>query len=674
MDVVNDLHMGPPATTNLGGSLTSTEDVNSLQKQKMARKNKQGNAVESEGPDFSLDNSSPKTDGTIKHPLHEFPALPDLLSCQKIVEFNSTNEKSKRQKTTHDFVEGNVNGCSTPENTFSPKTFTPALDMPSEHPIQCVHTDPITSKSCVEVGICQGHNEEKEQDMINTTAENSNEQHDAQEVSCNHISVVACPEPFVKQYVLEVVKLNIENGINDNISNPEDKNGFVKNTSLVKKNDDDPAVYDFSDKKLCIKTYARRKMVNSNCRRNSGYPSPENSNEKPTIQDHHKENSHKFSDGPLRVGLMDGDTNLSIDQDASQSGAAAEEIKLSTDCINEQRFMTTSSVVDIPVEQLETNGRPHDPTEITRNDLCCAGDVSDLSLDTVRDGHVKISQFSLDRTVAGNSKNKLLILDVNGLLADFVSDTPTRYRREPEPDFLLKGRKVYKRPFCDDFLQFCFDRFHVGVWSSRAKTNVDEAIKYLMGKSASKLLFCWNQSHCTITQFTTVENRNKPLVLKELRKLWEKAEPDLPWERGEFNESNTLLLDDSPYKALVNPMHTATFPYSYRYYDTKDSELGPGGNLRVYLEGLAMAENVQKYVAENPFGQRPIRETNPSWAYYRKVIEAVQRSQNAGPSSPVNVSLELVKIDFVFGYCVWLGNFSNVDYRNKLESHLKLLR
>lgn len=670
MDVVKDLHMGSPATTS---SLTSTEDVNSWQKHKMARKKKQGDAAECEGPYFSLDNSLPKTDTTIKHSLHES-------------QVNSTrkNEKSKRRKTTLNATEGNVNGCSTPENTFSPTSSRPALDMPSEHPIQCVSTDPTTSQSCVKVGICHGHDEEKEQNMINTTAESGNVQNGDREVRCGHISVVASPEPFVKVYESESVKLNNEHSINDNISSPEVNNALVKNTSLVKKNDDDPAVYEFSDKNLCVKTYARRKMVNSNSRRNSDYPSPENCNKEPTVQDHQNDGSHEFSDGPLRVGLVDGETKLSIDQVTSQNGDAAEEMKLSTDnineqrfmitssvvdtpvephetnggqlehteitrndlcCaagerelstdnINEQRFMTTSSVEDIPVEQLETNGRQLDHTKITRNDLCCAGDVSDLSLDTVRDGNLKSSQFSLDRSVAANLKKKLLILDVNGLLADFVSvvDTRTRYRPEPEPDFLHKGRKVYKRPFCDDFLQFCFDRFHVGVWSSRAKSNVDEAIKFLMGESASKLLFCWNQSHCTKTQFSTVENRDKPLVLKELRKVWDKAEPDLPWEKGEFNESNTLLLDDSPYKALMNPMHTAIFPYSYRYYDTKDSELGPGGDLRVYLERLAMAENVQTYVSENPFGQRPIRESNPSWIYYRRVIDAVKRSQNVMPS------------------------------------------
>ncbi|KAG4926931.1 hypothetical protein JHK85_053417 [Glycine max] len=43
-------------------------------------------------------------------------------------------------------------------------------------------------------------------------------------------------------------------------------------------------------------------------------------------------------------------------------------------------------------------------------------------------------------------------------------------------------------------------------------------------------------------------------MLKELRNLWEKDEHDLPRENREFSESNTLLLlDDSPYMALLNP-------------------------------------------------------------------------------------------------------------------------
>lgn len=73
------------------------------------------------------------------------------------------------------------------------------------------------------------------------------------------------------------------------------------------------------------------------------------------------------------------------------------------------------------------------------------------------------------------------------------------------------------------------------------------------------IVFMQHQSHCTDTGFTTVENSNKPLLLKELKKLWDKLEPDLPWNKGEYNESNTLLLDDSPYKALRNPVCLFSF-------------------------------------------------------------------------------------------------------------------
>lgn len=68
------------------------------------------------------------------------------------------------------------------------------------------------------------------------------------------------------------------------------------------------------------------------------------------------------------------------------------------------------------------------------------------------------------------------------------------------------------------------------------------------------ILFSQDRSHCTPTKFKTLEDKHKPVVLKELRKIWEKHDPSLPWKKGDYNQSNTLLLDDSPYKALLNPV------------------------------------------------------------------------------------------------------------------------
>lgn len=244
---------------------------------------------------------------------------------------------------------------------------------------------------------------------------------------------------------------------------------------------------------------------------------------------------------------------------------------------------------------------------------------------------VKIPQACApERPHIGRVTKKLLILDVNGLLADIVSYVSAGY----QANIVVSGKSVFKRPFCDDFLRFCFEKFDVGVWSSRTKRNVNPLIDFLFGDSRHKLLFCWDQSHCTDTGFTTVENRSKPLFLKELKKIWEYLESTLQLNKGEYDESNTLLLDDSPYKALCNPVHTAIFPPSYGYRDLADSSLGPEGDLRVYLERLAEAENVQEFVAQHPFGQRAITESDPSWGFYSRIASADScQSQNAASTS-----------------------------------------
>jgi len=109
-------------------------------------------------------------------------------------------------------------------------------------------------------------------------------------------------------------------------------------------------------------------------------------------------------------------------------------------------------------------------------------------------------------------------------------------------------------------------------------------------------------SKFTDTGHKTLENSDKPLVLKELKKLWQKEDPDLPWEEGDYSPSNTLLVDDSPYKALRNLVfvkkppyvglskmitynemthcfhlvqpHIGIFPHSYSYQNRTDDSLG----------------------------------------------------------------------------------------------------
>ncbi|CAH1413221.1 unnamed protein product [Lactuca virosa] len=191
---------------------------------------------------------------------------------------------------------------------------------------------------------------------------------------------------------------------------------------------------------------------------------------------------------------------------------------------------------------------------------------------------------------------------------DIVSPPP----KDLKSDKNISRRAIFKRPFLDDFLRFCFQRFDVAIWSSRTRKVLDPVVDYLLGDLKKKLLFLWDLSHCTNSSARSLENIHKFIVFKEVKKIWEKIEF--------YDESNTLLLDDSPYKALLNPKHTGVFPLSYTYRDTNDNSLGPNGDLRVYLEGVGTTENVKTYVEQHPFGQNAIDKRSPRWAFYSKSV------------------------------------------------------
>ncbi|KAJ1388492.1 HAD superfamily [Sesbania bispinosa] len=158
--------------------------------------------------------------------------------------------------------------------------------------------------------------------------------------------------------------------------------------------------------------------------------------------------------------------------------------------------------------------------------------------------------------------------------------------------------------------------------------NLDPIIDAIMGDLKNKSVFCWDGSHCTNTNHYSLHgNKHKKIVFKELKKIWEDTISDFPWEKGIYNESNTLLLDDSPYKGLCNPPFTSVFPHSFTSSDENDYSLGDGGDLRTFLEGLANAENMRNYIQENAFGQPPITETSQECQYYQKVLSSLSTSQ-----------------------------------------------
>ncbi|KAL3690781.1 hypothetical protein R1sor_004432 [Riccia sorocarpa] len=130
-------------------------------------------------------------------------------------------------------------------------------------------------------------------------------------------------------------------------------------------------------------------------------------------------------------------------------------------------------------------------------------------------------------------------------------------------------------------------------------------VDFTFGPLKSKLAFIWTNSQCTDTGLTHPE-KDKPLVRKEVSKLWS-GQHGLPWGKDVFGPSNTILIDDDPRKFVENPPNTGIVLKNFKVTNPEDDQLV---KLQGYLELLAEAEDVQKYMELKPYEAFELEETN----------------------------------------------------------------
>ncbi|KAI3826146.1 hypothetical protein L1987_00191 [Smallanthus sonchifolius] len=258
----------------------------------------------------------------------------------------------------------------------------------------------------------------------------------------------------------------------------------------------------------------------------------------------------------------------------------------------------------------------------TKNVVVVASDDSGSGKEEVVEKDAEIKNV-----VVASDDSKLLVLPIGGFLVHRAHRRrPSTIPKRRRPDFSSGNFMIYKRPYCEGFLKFCFERFEVGIWSSAMEHNIGGVLDNVMGEFKSKLLFTWDQNQCTKTDFMCLDNKNKPVFLKELDHIWKKKYSYLPWCDGDYSSTDTLLITD-PVKALLNPPNTAISLGSYDPENKEDDLLGPNGELRVFLEGLAEAEDVQTYVKDHPIGEPLITPSHADWDYYSKIIRAYGKNK-----------------------------------------------
>jgi hypothetical protein len=187
-----------------------------------------------------------------------------------------------------------------------------------------------------------------------------------------------------------------------------------------------------------------------------------------------------------------------------------------------------------------------------------------------------------------NSRPLLVIIDLNGtILFRPNKRKPTRFtlRRDAEK-----------------FLDHLLEKHFVLVWSSARPHNVEAMANTLFAgptKNEEHLLGIWGRDKLHLTK--TDENRDVQ-VYKQLNWVWEDEKiRGMSRELGQsWDETNTLLLDDSALKAASHPFNWVEVPE----WNGREEVLRNGsvlGQIVAYIGEASKYAIVSSWVREKPF-------------------------------------------------------------------------
>lgn len=129
--------------------------------------------------------------------------------------------------------------------------------------------------------------------------------------------------------------------------------------------------------------------------------------------------------------------------------------------------------------------------------------------------------------------NKLIILDLDETLI-----YATEAELTTQADFTATYYLIYKRPYLDAFIKFCFQHFNVAVWTSSGAIYAQEIIVNIF-PNPEQLAFIWTAEKCT-PKFNLETYQYDSI--KNLKKVKNKG----------FSLEQVVVVDDSPEKHIHN--------------------------------------------------------------------------------------------------------------------------
>ena len=236
------------------------------------------------------------------------------------------------------------------------------------------------------------------------------------------------------------------------------------------------------------------------------------------------------------------------------------------------------------------------------------------------------------------------MLDLNGILyvcEDWKSNQSTKQYNNSSASHsatigaIVGMKAVYVRPNCLSFLEELGKIASISVWSSMKIWNVEGVVDYLFPKGKLPCLVLAQDSCTTVRcrdssgRLTTfmVLGTQKELFLKNLGTLF-------CGYRGIFNSGNTIVVDDSPLKHIMNRPENVLLPNPWSNRGNGDHDTFLFCTLLPWFQRLHLARNegLKSFREHGPnrIGQKMLCDER-NRTEYNKVMEVVR-----GSSSSVN--------------------------------------
>ena len=159
----------------------------------------------------------------------------------------------------------------------------------------------------------------------------------------------------------------------------------------------------------------------------------------------------------------------------------------------------------------------------------------------------------------------LLVLDLDETLIHVT----TREDVGRMPEHTIHGWPLYERPHVQDFLDFCFSEFRVGVWTSASRSYAKGIVYKVFGDRVPE--FIWWDEKCT-QSFDSELLASFPV--KDIRKL----------VNAGYSKDRILAIDDTPRK----------WQRSYgNYLQVKPFEGERDNELEILMKYLPKLKNVE---------------------------------------------------------------------------------